>query len=90
VDYGNAGLLLPGGGAGGIGNFLVNTGAGQCGNGKTVSQVLADANAVLSGQTVAGCSVGALNTLADKLNNSFSGCVAGPTSSLFTIPVPLD
>ncbi|MGH9784973.1 MAG: hypothetical protein ACRD88_12400, partial [Terriglobia bacterium] len=85
VDLGNAGAFLPGGG--GIGNFTVFTGAGQCGNGKTVSQILAEANTALSGGALpANCSLAALHPLVDNLNNSYDNCVAGPTSNLFIAP----
>jgi hypothetical protein len=89
VDLGNAGVFLPGGG--GIGNFTVFTGAGQCGDGLTVKQLLEDANHVLSGLTTtppngSSCSLADLFKLVDDLNNSYDDCRAGPTSNLFIAP----
>ena len=88
IDLGDAGAFLPGGG--GIGNFMVFTGAGQCGDGKTVRQILAEANAALAGLTPlpANCSVASLQQLTDNLNNSYDDCRVGVTSNLFIRPVP--
>jgi hypothetical protein len=70
---------------GGIGNYLVFTGDGQCGNGKTVGEILGFANQALAG-VASSCTVPQLNNLATRLNESYDNCVAGPDTSLFEAP----
>jgi hypothetical protein len=84
VDLGNAAVF------GGIGNYLVFTGNGQCGNGKTVSQVLDDANRALSGLgTPDECTIPQLNELATRFNESFDECVMNPDDpNPFAVPEP--
>lgn len=82
VDLGNANVF------GGIGNYLVYPGEGQCGNGKTVSEILTEANQALAG-SAASCTISELNALVTRLNESFANCVSSD-ASLFEAPTASD
>jgi hypothetical protein len=87
-DFGAANIF---GNGGGIGAFTVNYPTCYPSSTPTVSQVLADANLVLSGgANPTACTISQLNDLVDKLNNSFDNCVAGPDAVILNPPLLQD
>jgi hypothetical protein len=71
VDFSSKGII--GGSSGPLGNVIFNDSSSAL-NGKTISQILAIANTLLGGGTVAGVTISDMNTLVDNLNNAFDNC----------------
>lgn len=72
-----------------IGSWTLTAAQATALNGKTISQVLADANNALGGNGVAAAygTFGNLNELVNQLNLSFDGCSVSPFATSFLCPI---
>jgi len=80
VDFSAAGIT---GSGSPLGNLVLNDASSTL-NGKTINQILAIAQTLLGGGSVAGVSIGTVSSLVDSINNGFDNCqTTGWASSRF-------
>ena len=72
-----------------IGSFTLTAAQATALNGKTISQVLADANNVLGGNAVPAAygSAGNLNEVVNQLNLSFDSCSVSAFATSYLCPI---